>query len=251
MRLTGKQHKELRQALLTAFPTRAELAQMVRHQLDQSLEHITGGGDLSDIVFSLIKWAEARGRTEELIVGARYENPGNPDLSTFAEQFQRATAVEPSPSVSTEASEQQLKRRWPIKMSKVLRDPVFIVGVLALMVALGTWLWPNIWPDIRHLLFPSVAPTPTSGPGPYYVRVQAEETGECVQGARVTIDVAGQAPLDDITDVNGLARIFVPSSHANQPGVLRVEATGYERYVQQIDLTPGVLPDVVQLESAP
>jgi len=250
MRLTGKQHKELRQALLTAFPTRAELAQMVRHQLDQSLEHITGGGDLSDIVFSLIKWAEARGRTEELIVGARYENPGNPDLSTFAEQFQRATAVEPSPSVSTEASEQQLKRRWLIQMRKVLRDPVFIVTVLALLVALGAWFWP----DIRHLLSPLVTPTPTptSSSGFYYqVRVQVNVTGEYVQGARVTIDVAGQAPLDDITDVNGFARISIPSSHANQPGVLRVEATGYEKYVQHIDLATDTLPDVVQLESAP
>jgi len=90
MRLTGGQHKQFQQALSSAFPTRSALAQMVRHQLDQDLEQIAGGDKLDDIAFSLISWAEAGGRIEELIEKARNENPGNPDLKVFFEQFQHA-----------------------------------------------------------------------------------------------------------------------------------------------------------------
>jgi hypothetical protein len=123
-----------------------------------------------------------------------------------------------------------------------------ILTAAALAVAIGTW----IWPDIRFLLFSSATPMPTSGPSfDYQVRVQAKDTGEYVQGAKVTIEVGGKAPLDDITDSSGLARIFVPSSHVDHPGVLRVEATGYERYKQHIDLTKDTLPDIVRLEPAP
>ena len=136
--------------------------------------------------------------------------------------------------------EWQLKRGWPVGMGRILRSPVFqgVVAVLALVVAIGTWFWP----DIRPLLFPS------SHSFAYQVRVQTKDTGEYVQGAEVAIEVGGQAPLDDVTDSSGLARILIPSSHANRPGTLIVEATGYKRRVQHIALTPDALPDVVQLE---
>ena len=85
----------------------------------------------------------------------------------------------------------------------------------------------------------------------YLVRVQAKDTGSYVGRARVTIEVAGEAPVDDITDTQGLARIHIPSSHAGQAGRLIVEAPGYERYEQHVKLAPNALPDVVQLERAP
>ena len=84
----------------------------------------------------------------------------------------------------------------------------------------------------------------------YQVRVQAKDTGRYIPNAKVTIEVSGQAPLDGITDSNGLARIFIGSSHAGKPGLLIVEAAGYKRHTQNIDLTVGTLPDVVQLEPA-
>jgi hypothetical protein len=64
------------------------------------------------------------------------------------------------------------------------------------------------------------------------------------------MEVLGKAPLDAITDSNGIARIFVDSSHAGQPGFLIVEAKGYEKYAQNIDLIAYALPDVVVLERA-
>jgi hypothetical protein len=96
-----------------------------------------------------------------------------------------------------------------------------------------------------------VTPSPTDTSFDYQVRVQERDTGEYILNAEVTIEVSGKAPLDGITDSNGLARIFISSSHAGKPGMLIVEATGYKRHTQNIDLTVGTLPDVVQLEPAP
>jgi hypothetical protein len=78
--------------------------------------------------------------------------------------------------------------------------------------------------------------------------VQAQDTGEDVSEAEVTIEVSGKAPLDAITDSKGMARIFVDSSYAGCPGFLTVEAKGYERYTQNIDVVEGALPDVVRLK---
>ena len=78
--------------------------------------------------------------------------------------------------------------------------------------------------------------------------MRAEDTGECIQDAIVTIEVEGQAPLDGVADSNGVARIFISSARAGQPGFLIVEAKGYKRYTQHIDLIMGSLPDVVLLE---
>jgi hypothetical protein len=83
----------------------------------------------------------------------------------------------------------------------------------------------------------------------YLVSVQAKETGENIRQAKIIIQVPGKPPLDEVTDSTGLARISIEASHVGQPGKLIVEATGYEQYVQNIDLTEGNLPDVIQLES--
>jgi hypothetical protein len=91
---------------------------------------------------------------------------------------------------------------------------------------------------------PPLIPTQFS----YQVRVQAKDTSEYIPNAKVTIEVSGQAPLDSMTDSNGLARIFIGSSHVGRPGFLIVEVEGYEKYTQNIDLIGATLPDVVSLE---
>jgi hypothetical protein len=97
----------------------------------------------------------------------------------------------------------------------------------------------------------AATPIPTSPTSfSYLVHVQAQDTGEDVSEAEVTIEVGDKAPLDAITDSKGVARIFVDSSYAGKPGFLIVEANGYERYTQNIDVIKGVLPDFVHLEPA-
>ncbi len=83
----------------------------------------------------------------------------------------------------------------------------------------------------------------------YQVRVETESTGNFIPNAKVIIEVGGQAPLDEFTDTNGLARIFIPATYANQPSKLIVTANGYKQHIQNINLSPDALPDVVRLAS--
>ena len=84
MKLTGKQKQALNNALLSAFPTRGNLAQMMVFQMEENLETVAGGDTYSDVVLNLIQWAESRGLIEKLIVSARTQNTGNPTLHAFA-----------------------------------------------------------------------------------------------------------------------------------------------------------------------
>jgi hypothetical protein len=144
--------------------------------------------------------------------------------------------------------------------SRDIREPQSSHKSLIASISKKLWL-PSVWwvPIIVALigligvLITSkgmILPRPDTSFG-YQVRVLAKDTGEYIPNAKVMIEVSGQAPLDGITDSNGLARIFISASHAGRPGVLIVEAAGYKRYIQHIDLTMGTLPDVVQLEPGP
>jgi hypothetical protein len=109
-----------------------------------------------------------------------------------------------------------------------------------------------IWISASSFVVGCSPSTPTLPQPPaqfsYQVRVRAGDTGECIQDAVVTIEVEGQAPLDGIADSNGVARILISSARAGQPGFLIVEAKGYKRYTQHIDLIMDSLPDVVLVE---
>ena len=85
----------------------------------------------------------------------------------------------------------------------------------------------------------------------YQVHVQRDGTGDIIKDARVTIEVAGSAPLIGYTDSNGLARIFIDVSYAEKPGRLRVDATGYEPYWKEMDISKGSLPDLIYLTPLP
>jgi hypothetical protein len=84
MKLSGDQAKQFQEALLQAFPRPMDLQRLVRFRLDKNLAEIVERGTLIDHVFNLIRWAEANGFTERLILGAVKENPSNPALREFA-----------------------------------------------------------------------------------------------------------------------------------------------------------------------
>ena len=83
MTLNGLQFRALQDALMKAFLTKQELAQMVRVRLDVSLEVIAGSGDYKAVVFKLIEWADSTDKVLELVQGARLENPGNRALAAL------------------------------------------------------------------------------------------------------------------------------------------------------------------------
>jgi uncharacterized protein YraI len=124
---------------------------------------------------------------------------------------------------------------------------LIVMMIFASSLAVGCWL---MTPTPNPTSTPILTPTPTPGSFSYPVRVEAKETGKDVRNAEVRIEVAGKADLCGVTDSNGVARIFIESSYAGQPGFLIVEATGYVRHEQHIDLIVGALPYVVQLEKS-
>ena len=119
------------------------------------------------------------------------------------------------------------------------------VPIIVALIGAAATITAVILRDCSTLTAPS-----TDGDFAYLVRVHARDTDEPISNAEVTIEVGGKAPLDDITDTSGLARIFIDSSYVGEPGVLVVRATGYETHRQHIDLKKGALPDVVMLDPA-
>ena len=88
MEMDDPQHKQLREALLKAFPTHKDLEMMVSNQLGENLSARVGrDGNLEQTVFELVRWAEAEGKLKELVIGARKQNDGNPQLRNVAELF--------------------------------------------------------------------------------------------------------------------------------------------------------------------
>jgi hypothetical protein len=80
VKLTGEQYRQLHEALLSAFPDRSALEQMLYFRLEVRLDDISLGTNMRDTVFQLIRWAEAQGKVRELLDSARAQNNNNPDL---------------------------------------------------------------------------------------------------------------------------------------------------------------------------
>src|SRR5262245_40359894 len=95
MVLTTEQRQAFREALLSAFPERERLAQMLAFQLDVRLDEVALGDGLRQIVSNLILWAIREGRDLDLVYGAFTENPGNPALQDFVDELAPATAFLP------------------------------------------------------------------------------------------------------------------------------------------------------------
>ncbi len=85
--------ENLYEALLDAFPDKHTLEKMVRFQLEQNLEAIAGGDNNSERIFKLITWVRAKGKLTELIMGAYKDNPDNPKLKAFYENYQNHSII--------------------------------------------------------------------------------------------------------------------------------------------------------------
>ena len=86
MKLSGAELKNLVKAIVSAYPTKNDLAMMVKFELEENLEAIAGGDNLTDIVFRLLtNWAIPRGETYRLILAAYENKPNNPELKNFYE----------------------------------------------------------------------------------------------------------------------------------------------------------------------
>src|SRR2546430_1338725 len=98
MQLTGDQRRQVQQAFLAAFPTRANLAQLVSFTFNTTLDALAGAGDLTDATLQLIQWAEAHGRLADLLRGAASERPVNLAVRDLAALLLAAPAPDPPPA---------------------------------------------------------------------------------------------------------------------------------------------------------
>jgi V8-like Glu-specific endopeptidase len=102
MDLSPSDRKKLREAILSAYPNPGELEIMVDEELGENLQAIAGGENLKEVVFNLIKWAEARGKLERLIIAAYDANSGNPQLKEFYHYIiERKFIINPAPVESS------------------------------------------------------------------------------------------------------------------------------------------------------
>lgn len=86
LQLTGRQIRELQDALLHAYDLQ-KLREMVKVQLDRDLDVIVSGDNLSAVTFNLVDWAQKYGKLKNLIDGALAENADNPDLKKLAQSL--------------------------------------------------------------------------------------------------------------------------------------------------------------------
>lgn len=79
--LQGTEKEALRDALVSAFPTRNDLDELLTFGLDKPLNSISPPADaIPTATLKVIRWAEAQGKTSKLVASARARNPGNPAL---------------------------------------------------------------------------------------------------------------------------------------------------------------------------
>ncbi|MBW4591295.1 GUN4 domain-containing protein [Aetokthonos hydrillicola Thurmond2011] len=81
---TPQQRKKLQDALISAFPERVLLEQLLDYELDRKLNQITQDSNLQTVVYQLIQRAQAEGWLIDLVEAAHKENPGNSELTVIA-----------------------------------------------------------------------------------------------------------------------------------------------------------------------
>lgn len=86
LELTGQERKQLREALLSAFPSESDLRYMMYDYFELDLNQISHGGTYQQTVFELVRWAESNGKIRELLMFALEANPGNSALNTLIAQ---------------------------------------------------------------------------------------------------------------------------------------------------------------------
>jgi hypothetical protein len=93
IQLNGRQRERLHDALLGAFRD-SDLSRLVSFSLDGNYDQVAPvGGNLSDRVFALIRWAEAQGKVKDLLAAVRKERPGRTDIRDLCDELERQPPV--------------------------------------------------------------------------------------------------------------------------------------------------------------
>lgn len=136
MNLSGQQRKGLQDALVSAFPTRVSLEQMMSFELDKNLAAIAGGDNLQEIVFRLIQAAQAEGWVEDLVRAACKVNPRNSQLMILAQVLYREKSSNEKAKVSKfEQFDNEVKKVIFKDYPKCSNDEFFKNSYIALRIS--------------------------------------------------------------------------------------------------------------------
>jgi hypothetical protein len=161
---TPQQYKKLRDALISAFPLKSSLEQLLFFELGRNLNQITQDSNLQTVVFQLIQTAESQGWLIELVKAARKENPGNSELKAIAlELLPKESSSVPKQSSSSSAT----VAKPSTQQRKTLVLPAYVV--VFVLIAGGTivWMWNKKTDNNLSQPEPSTTQTfqPTATPG--------------------------------------------------------------------------------------
>jgi V8-like Glu-specific endopeptidase len=93
LELSKDDRKALREAIQSAYPDRASLEIFVDDELNQNLAVVAGYGKQDQVIFELIKWAIARGYTEDLILALQQDTQNRPDIQQLSARVLRQRLV--------------------------------------------------------------------------------------------------------------------------------------------------------------
>lgn len=82
--MEGTQFWQLYTALIHAYPTETDLAELVQLALGVTLPAITAASTMQERVFDVIHWAEAQGKLADLVAASQQRQPENPQLQALA-----------------------------------------------------------------------------------------------------------------------------------------------------------------------
>lgn len=111
MDLSGQQRKQLKEALISAFPNKNALEQFVSYELDKNLDVIAGGDNLETVVFNLIQTAKAQGWLKNLLLEA--SKSANSKLGGIAKELLRH---------QKEAEQQEAQSRFCLDFFPILAN---------------------------------------------------------------------------------------------------------------------------------
>lgn len=121
----NRQLEALYQALLSAFPTEGELERMLRFGMAVNLPEIASG-NLSNQVFAVVRFAEARGLLPTLVESALAASPNNaalralPDYRTLASGTPVASSPRPAMSGDPVALRNAIQRAYGLEELQLL-----------------------------------------------------------------------------------------------------------------------------------
>lgn len=163
-KFSGAQFQQIQEALLLAFPSEADLSQMVRLGLNENLSAVAGSGNLTEIVHKLITWAESHGRLDDLVKKAHQKNPGNLPLSAVASAWPHGLSA-PSLLPTDRSLAPRPDTRWGMRAMGGVGTVALVVAV-ALIARFVSHARTNRAPTAREIPGPpALDPAQSAQPG--------------------------------------------------------------------------------------